>query len=90
MSIWKNGTPDPASLTRYDTDTLVTHLGIEVVEATENSLTARMPVDKRTVQPHGRLHGGASVALAETVGWVGVVDGVLGFQGVSPSVRVFA
>lgn len=68
MSIWKNGTPDPASLTRYDTDTLVTHLGIEVVEATENSLTARMPVDKRTVQPHGRLHGGASVALAETVG----------------------
>jgi 1,4-dihydroxy-2-naphthoyl-CoA hydrolase len=68
MSIWKNGTPDPASLTRYDTDTLVTHLGIEVVEATENSLTARMPVDRRTVQPHGRLHGGASVALAETVG----------------------
>ena len=68
MSIWKNGTPDPASLTRYDTDTLVAHLGIEVVEATENSLTARMPVDKRTVQPHGRLHGGASVALAETVG----------------------
>ncbi len=68
MSIWKNGTPDPASLTQYDTDTLVAHLGIEVVEATESSLTARMPVDKRTVQPHGRLHGGASVALAETVG----------------------
>jgi len=68
MSIWKNGTPDPATLTRYDTDTLVAHLGIEVVEATENSLTARMPVDRRTVQPHGRLHGGASVALAETVG----------------------
>jgi len=36
--------------------------------STDNSLTARMPVDARTLQPHGRLHGGASVALAETVG----------------------
>lgn len=68
MSIWKNGLPDPKTLSTYDTPTLVKHLGIEVIEATDNSLTARMPVDGRTVQPHGRLHGGASVALAETVG----------------------
>tara|TARA_R100001244_G_scaffold21547_2_gene22853 strand:+ start:497 stop:868 length:372 start_codon:yes stop_codon:yes gene_type:complete len=47
---------------------MVDHLGITVVGVTDNSLTARMPVDHRTLQPHGRLHGGASVALAETVG----------------------
>lgn len=46
------------------------HLGIELVSCTDNTLTARMPVDHRTLQPHGRLHGGASVALAETVGSV--------------------
>ena len=68
MSIWKNGVPQPQDLTHYESPTLVEHLGIEVIDATENSLTARMPVDGRTVQPHGRLHGGASVALAETVG----------------------
>ncbi|HBU34301.1 MAG TPA: esterase [Hyphomonas sp.] len=68
MTIWKKGLPEPQALNTFKTATLVEHLGIEVIEATENSLTARMPVDGRTVQPHGRLHGGASVALAETVG----------------------
>ena len=43
-------------------------LGIELVARGEDTLTARMPVNARTIQPHGRLHGGASVALAETVG----------------------
>ena len=47
--------------------TLVEHLGIEFVAADEQSVTARMPVDRRTRQPAGVLHGGASVALAETV-----------------------
>lgn len=48
--------------------TLVEHLGIEITAIGEDFLTARMPVDQRTVQPHGLLHGGASVALAETLG----------------------
>ena len=46
------------------------HIGIEFLEAGEDFLTARMPVDHRTVQPYGILHGGASVTLAETVGSV--------------------
>ncbi len=47
---------------------MIEHLGIEVVEYGDDWLKARMPVDHRTVQPQGRLHGGASVVLAETVG----------------------
>lgn len=43
-------------------------LGIELVARGDDTLTARMPVNSRTIQPHGRLHGGASVALAETAG----------------------
>lgn len=47
-----------------------THLGIEFTEWTDSSITARMPVDDRTRQPFGILHGGASVVLAETLGSV--------------------
>nr|WP_289623412.1 hotdog fold thioesterase [Flavihumibacter fluvii] len=47
------------------------HLGIEWVEVGPDYIRARMPVDHRTKQPHGLLHGGASVALAETIGSVG-------------------
>ena len=43
-------------------------LGIELVARGDDTLTARMPVNSLTIQPHGRLHGGASVALAETAG----------------------
>lgn len=46
-------------------------LGIEFTEVGDDWLAARMPVDHRTHQPFGRLHGGASVALAETVASVG-------------------
>lgn len=46
------------------------HLGIEFVEIGDDFLKARMPVDHRTRQPYGLLHGGASVALAETLGSV--------------------
>ncbi len=46
------------------------HLGMEWVELGDNYLKARMPVDHRTRQPYGLLHGGASVALAETIGSV--------------------
>lgn len=48
-------------------ETLLEHLGIEVVEVGDDYLKARMPVDARTRQPAGVLHGGASVALAETL-----------------------
>ncbi len=51
--------------------TLGEHIGIRFSEVGENYLKATMPVDHRTRQPYGLLHGGASVALAETIGSVG-------------------
>ena len=48
-------------------ETLLTTLGIEIVEATKQRVVARMPVGPKVHQPFGLLHGGASVALAETV-----------------------
>ncbi|MBU7578485.1 MAG: hotdog fold thioesterase [Flavihumibacter sp.] len=51
--------------------TMGEHLGIEWLELGEDFIKARMPVDHRTKQPYGLLHGGASVALAETLGSVG-------------------
>lgn len=67
MSIWKTeATLDV--LNALSRDTLMEHLGIEYLEVGEDFLKARMPVDRRTKQPMGLLHGGASVALAETVG----------------------
>lgn len=49
-------------------ESMVNHIGIELIEIGEDYLKATMPVDERTVQPMGLLHGGASVALAETLG----------------------
>ena len=49
-------------------NTLVETLGIEVTKLGDSTIEARMPVDRRTHQPYGLLHGGASVALAETLG----------------------
>jgi 1,4-dihydroxy-2-naphthoyl-CoA hydrolase len=51
--------------------TLMGTLGIEIVEVSEGRVVATMPVDHRTHQPMGLLHGGASVALAETVASLG-------------------
>lgn len=51
--------------------TMVEHLGIEFLEIGEDYLRARMPVNERTIQPDGLLHGGASATLAETLGSVG-------------------
>ena len=48
--------------------TLISTLGIKLTEIGDDFLRATMPVDERTLQPYGLLHGGASVALAETVG----------------------
>ena len=55
-------------LNRLNAGNLLGHLGIEFIAIASDSLTARMPVDHRTTQPFGLLHGGASVALAESVG----------------------
>lgn len=57
-------------LNSINKNTLGETLGIEFIEAGEDFIVARMPVDKRTHQPAGLLHGGASVALAETLGSV--------------------
>jgi uncharacterized protein (TIGR00369 family) len=51
--------------------TLFATLGIELIEATPSRVSARMPVDRRTHQPFGLLHGGASVALAESIASIG-------------------
>lgn len=56
------------ALNDLNANTMAEHLGIEFVELTEAFLKARMPVDKRTWQPLKMLNGGASLALAETVG----------------------
>lgn len=76
MSIWRQPiTPD--ELNQYQQQTLVTLLGIRYTEVGEDYLKATMPVDTRTKQPAGILHGGASAALAETLGSTGanlVVD----------------
>src|SRR5580692_13224515 len=53
--------------------TLIEHLGIEFTEIGGDFIRGTMPVDGRTRQPYGLLHGGASVALAETLGSTGAV-----------------
>jgi uncharacterized protein (TIGR00369 family) len=71
VSIWFTE-PSAADLNAMASETLIERLGIEMVEVRGDSLVARMPVDHRTVQPAGVLHGGASVALAETLAsWAG-------------------
>lgn len=52
---------------------MIEHLGIEFTEINADYIKAKMPVDHRTIQPMGLLHGGASVVLAETLGSVAVV-----------------
>jgi len=70
MAIWHHALPDAGEVTAREDGTMIEHLGIEIVEIGDDFLKARMPVDHRTVQPQGRLHGGASCVLAETVGSV--------------------
>jgi len=67
MKIWKKQF-SLQGLKQSRTDSLVDHLGIEITDIGDDFITASMPVDKRTHQPMGILHGGASIALAETVG----------------------
>ncbi len=69
-SIWKQPI-SIATLTEIHHHTTVAHLGIEFVEVADDYLRARVPVDLRTRQPYGILHGGVSVVLAETLGSCG-------------------
>jgi 1,4-dihydroxy-2-naphthoyl-CoA hydrolase len=67
MAIWKQDT----SLERingWSANTMMETLGIRVTEIGDDWLRGTMPVDHRTHQPYGLLHGGASVVLAETLG----------------------
>ncbi|WP_461475141.1 hotdog fold thioesterase [Microbacterium sp. HJ5] len=71
MSLWF-GDVAGIDLAAMGSGTLIENLGIEIVELREDALVGRMPVDRRSVQPAGVLHGGASVALAETLAsWAG-------------------
>lgn len=57
-------------LNKMSVNTMLQHLGIQFTKVGDGTIEARMPVDHRTHQPFGILHGGASVALAETLGSV--------------------
>ncbi len=69
MRIWFDDFPLEAINERAE-NTMVKHLGIRFVELGDDFLRAEMPVDNRTRQTYGILHGGASMALAETLGSV--------------------
>lgn len=69
MTIWHQR-PKPDHINRASTGSLAAHLGIEITDIGDDYLAGRMPVDKRTCQPWGMLHGGSSAALAETLGSV--------------------
>jgi 1,4-dihydroxy-2-naphthoyl-CoA hydrolase len=68
--IWHNKNLLLSDLQALGKNTMGEHIGIEFTEVGDNFLRARMPVDHRTQQPYGLLHGGASVTLAETLGSV--------------------
>ena len=72
MPIWF-GEFDRNFITERAQNTMIAHLGIELVEVGDDFIKGRMPVDHRTHQPAGLLHGGASVALAETLGSLGAI-----------------
>lgn len=69
MAIWFQ-TNTIEKLQEHHKNTLVGHLDIHLTEIGDDYLCGEMPVDHRTIQPMGILHGGASVALAETLGSV--------------------
>ena len=72
MSIWQK----PISLALMQQaaqNTAIAHLGIEFLDFGDDFIRGRVPVDARTVQPFGLLHGGVSVVLAETLGSYGAV-----------------
>ena len=68
---WQAIKPNPDALNLLGVNSMQALLGIEVTAVGDEWLAGRMPVDIRTHQPWGRLHGGASLALAETLGSLG-------------------
>jgi 1,4-dihydroxy-2-naphthoyl-CoA hydrolase len=73
MRIWKRPVTIEG-LTAIHKDTAVERLGIEFLEVGDDFIRARVPVDGRTKQPYGLLHGGVSVVLAETLGSCGAAS----------------
>ena len=71
MLWYKNYTID--DLQKFIPNTILEHIGIEITELTDNSVSGKMPVDRRTMQPAGILHGGSSVVLAESLGSIASV-----------------
>lgn len=71
MSIWFKSNWSLDAIKNMGKNTMGDYLGIEFTEIGSDYLKATMPVDHRTKQPYGLLHGGASVVLAETLGSVG-------------------
>jgi uncharacterized protein (TIGR00369 family) len=72
MPIWTR----PVSveeLKKIHKDTAPAHLGMEFLEVGDDFITGRLPVDARTVQPYGVMHGGVNVVLAETLGSCGAI-----------------
>ena len=65
--IWKNN-PSVEALNNMSAGNMLEHLGIEILEIGDNFIRAMMPVDHRTKQQMGILHGGASVVLSESMG----------------------
>lgn len=65
--LWKRA-PDITELQQTTRGTLLEHLGLTIDGVGDDWISLRMPVDHRTIQPYGILHGGASVALAESLG----------------------
>jgi 1,4-dihydroxy-2-naphthoyl-CoA hydrolase len=70
MSIWFKSTLIIEEIRSFAKETMNDYIGIEFTELGENFMRAKMPVDHRTRQAYGILHGGASATLAETVGSV--------------------
>ena len=70
MTIWFNKQLSLEDIRPLGKDTMGEYIGIEWTEVGENFIKAKMPVDHRTKQPYGLLHGGASCVLSETIGSV--------------------
>jgi 1,4-dihydroxy-2-naphthoyl-CoA hydrolase len=72
MTIWKS-LRSVEEMNSLHVGTLVEHIGIRFTECGDDFVRGTIPVDARTQQPYGLLHGGASVALAETLGSMGAI-----------------
>jgi 1,4-dihydroxy-2-naphthoyl-CoA hydrolase len=73
MSIWFKKDIDVEKLNQFSVNTMNEALGIKITEVGENFIRGTMPIDKRTHQAYGIMHGGASATLAETLGSIGSV-----------------